>query len=90
MKHRLYLILIFLFALQEGYCWIYPEHRGMMILAIFKLNPAHRLAFERYWRKNLSPMKIGQNSTGDLNRSFKYKVIAGSRGIVNRSEFAVN
>ena len=40
------------------------------------------------WRKNLSRMKIGQNSSGDLNRSFKYKVIAGSRGNVDRIEFA--
>jgi len=35
-------------------------------------------------------MKIGQNSSGDLNRSFKYKVIAGSRGNVDRIEFAFN
>lgn len=42
------------------------------------------------WRKNLTRMKIGQNSTGDLNRSFKYKVIAGSRGNVDRIEFAFN
>ena len=31
------------------------------------------------WRKNLARMKIGQNSSGKLNRSFKFKVIAGSR-----------
>jgi len=42
------------------------------------------------WRKNLARMKIGQNSSGDLNRSFKYKVIAGSRGNVDRIEFAFN
>ena len=35
-------------------------------------------------------MKIDQNSTGDLNRSFKYKVIASSRGNVDRIEFAFN
>ena len=35
-------------------------------------------------------MKIGQNSSGDLNRSFKYKVIAASRGNVDRIEFAFN
>jgi hypothetical protein len=40
------------------------------------------------WRKNLTRMKIGQNSSGDLNRSFKFKVIAGSRGNVDRIEFA--
>jgi len=42
------------------------------------------------WRKNLTQMKIGQNSSGDLNRSFKYKVIAGSLGNVDRIEFAFN
>ena len=42
------------------------------------------------WRKNLARMKIGQNSSGDLNRSFKYKVIAGARGNVERIEFAFN
>ena len=42
------------------------------------------------WRKNLTRMKIGQNSSGDLTRSFKYKVIAGSRGNVDRIEFAFN
>ena len=42
------------------------------------------------WRKNLTRMKIGQNSSGDLNRSFKFKVIAGSRGNVDRIEFAFN
>ena len=42
------------------------------------------------WRKNLSRMKIGQNSSGDLHRSFKYKVIAGARGNVERIEFAFN
>lgn len=35
-------------------------------------------------------MKIGQNSSGDLNRSFMFKVIAGSRGNVDRIEFAFN
>lgn len=42
------------------------------------------------WRKNLTRMKIGQNSSGDLNRSFKYKIIAGYRGNVDRIEFAFN
>jgi hypothetical protein len=42
------------------------------------------------WRKTLTRMKIGQNSSGDLNRSFKYKVIAGSLGNVDRFEFAFN
>ena len=42
------------------------------------------------WRKNLTRMKIGQNSSGDLNRSFKYKVIAGARGNEDRIEFAFN
>jgi len=40
------------------------------------------------WRKNLTRMKIGYNSSGDLNRSFKYKVLNGSRGNVDRIEFA--
>jgi len=42
------------------------------------------------WRKNLNRMKIGQNSSGDLNRSFMYKVITGSHGKVDRIEFAFN
>jgi hypothetical protein len=35
-------------------------------------------------------MKIGQNSSGDLYRSFKFKVIAGAEGNVDRIEFAFN
>ena len=42
------------------------------------------------WRKNLNRMKIGQNSSGDLNQSFKFKVISGSRGNVDRIEFGFN
>jgi hypothetical protein len=42
------------------------------------------------WRKNLTRMKIGQNSSGDLYQSFKYKVIAGSRGNVDRIDFDFN
>ena len=42
------------------------------------------------WRKNLIRMKIGQNSSGDLNRSFKYKVVSGALGNVDRIEFAFN
>ena len=42
------------------------------------------------WRKNLTRMKICQNSYGDLNRSFKFKVIAASGGNVDRIEFAFN
>ena len=42
------------------------------------------------WRKNMSRMKIGQNSSGDLYRSFKFKVIAASGGNVDRIEFAFN
>jgi hypothetical protein len=42
------------------------------------------------WRKNLSRMKIGQNSSGDLYRSFKFKVIAASGGNLDRIEFAFN
>jgi hypothetical protein len=40
------------------------------------------------WKKNMSRMKIGQNSSGDLYRSFKFKVIAASGGNVDRIEFA--
>jgi len=42
------------------------------------------------WRKNLTRMKIGQNSSGNLYRSFKFKVIAGAQGKVDRIEFAFN
>jgi len=41
------------------------------------------------WRKNLTRMKIGQNSYGDLNRSFKYKVIAISSENEDQIKFAV-
>ncbi len=44
----------------------------------------------KLWLINLARMKIGQNSSGDLTRSCKYKVIAGSRGNVDRIEFAFN
>ena len=44
----------------------------------------------KFWRKNLNRMKIGQNSSGDLYRSFKFKVIAASGGNVDRIEFAFN
>jgi hypothetical protein len=42
------------------------------------------------WRKNLTRMKIGQNSSGDISGSFKYKVIAITGGNVDRIEFAFN
>ncbi len=51
MKRKLLLILVFFVTLQQGFCWIYPEHRDIMIRAIFKLDFAHRQAFERFWAK---------------------------------------
>lgn len=42
----------------------------------------------KLWRKNLNRLKIGQNSSGDLYRSFQFKVIAGTGGNVDRIEFA--
>jgi hypothetical protein len=35
-------------------------------------------------------MKISQSSSGDLNRSFKFNMIAGSRGNMDQIEFAFN
>ena len=40
------------------------------------------------WRKNLDRMKVGQSSSGELYRSFQFKVIAASGGNVDRIEFA--
>jgi len=34
MKHKLFLILAFFVTFQQGYCWIYPEHRDIMILQL--------------------------------------------------------
>jgi len=42
----------------------------------------------KLWRKNLSRLKVGQYSSGDLFRSFQFKVIAGASGNVDRIEFA--
>jgi hypothetical protein len=42
----------------------------------------------KLWRKNLNRLKVGQHSSGDLYRSFQFKVIAGSGGNVDRIEFA--
>lgn len=42
------------------------------------------------WRKNLTRMKIGQNSSGDLNVSSKLKVIAGPHENVGRIIIAFN
>ena len=42
----------------------------------------------KFLRKNLNRMKVGQNSSGDLYLSFKFKVIAGTQGNVDRIEFA--
>ena len=42
----------------------------------------------KLWRKNLNRLKVGQHSSGDLYRSFQFKVIAGTGGNVDRIEFA--
>ena len=44
----------------------------------------------KLWRKNMSRLKVGQNSSGNLYRNFKFQVIAASGGNVNRIEFAFN
>jgi hypothetical protein len=33
----------------HGNAWIYPEHRDIMLLAILKLDPAHRATLDRLW-----------------------------------------
>lgn len=40
------------------------------------------------WKRNLSRMNIGQMSSGELLRSFQYKVLAGAGGDVLKIEFA--
>ncbi len=44
----------------------------------------------KLWRKNLSRMKIGKRSSGELFRSFQYKVIGSAGGDIQRIEFAFN
>ena len=44
----------------------------------------------QFRRKNMTRMKIGQNSSGDPNRSFKFIVIAGTRGNMDLIEIAFN
>jgi len=47
---RIFFIIILLFLVSvNGFSWIYPEHRDIMILAIKKLDPERRAALERYW-----------------------------------------
>lgn len=42
----------------------------------------------KLWRKNLNRLKIGQRSSGELFRSFQYKVIGSAGGDIQRIEFA--
>jgi hypothetical protein len=49
MKGIIILTLILILAVQDGFSWIFPEHRDIMILAIQKLDPVRRVEFERYW-----------------------------------------
>ncbi len=45
-----FILLLLLAALSDyGFAWIYPEHRDIAILAIQKLDPAHRADLERFW-----------------------------------------
>lgn len=47
-KAILALFLLF-FSNVHVYAWIYPEHRDIAVLAIKKLDPAHRTALEQFW-----------------------------------------
>jgi hypothetical protein len=49
MKRIIFVTLLLTLVAQEGFSWIYPEHRDIMILAIHKLDPARQAAFKRYW-----------------------------------------
>jgi len=49
MKRISIITLIFILTIPRGFSWIYPEHRDIMILAIKKLDPARRAAFDWYW-----------------------------------------
>jgi hypothetical protein len=40
------------------------------------------------WRRKIDRMKIGQNSSGELFRSFQYSVLASAGGDVQKIEFA--
>lgn len=44
----------------------------------------------KLWRKILSRLKIGKHSSGELFRSFQYKVIGSAGGDIQRIEFAFN
>ena len=47
-KLILFVVLAFTLSL-HGFAWIYPEHRDIMMLAIQKLDAAHRARLEQYW-----------------------------------------
>jgi hypothetical protein len=49
MKRPLIMALILILTVQQGFSWIFPEHRDIMVLAISKLDPARRAAFEKLW-----------------------------------------
>lgn len=47
-----------LLLVQEGKCWIFPEHRDIMMLAIYRLDPARRAALDHYWKQ----FRVGHES----------------------------
>jgi hypothetical protein len=32
-----------------GYCWLYPEHRDIVVRAISEMDSTHRKALEKLW-----------------------------------------
>ena len=51
MKRIFLTILVFTFTAPDGLCWIYPEHRDIMVLSVRNLDPARQAEFQRYWMK---------------------------------------
>ncbi len=51
MKRFTVFFFIMILAVPQGICWIYPEHRDIMILAIHKLDSVRRAEFQSLWLK---------------------------------------
>ena len=51
MKRTFTILILFILLASQGSCWIFPEHRDIMMLAIYRLDPARKAALERYWKQ---------------------------------------
>ena len=49
LKKTVFILLLITTCQFKGNAWIYPEHRDIMLLAILKLDSAHRAVLDRLW-----------------------------------------